>query len=87
MITPIIIVNLIYFFVILSNNLLFCFKYGAFLAATALLELGAGASVYSYRSTLTEGFDQGLNFSLDAYTDTNARTTQVDFMQSTVQKN
>ncbi|XP_051154206.1 tetraspanin-7-like [Leptopilina boulardi] len=61
------------------------YLYGAFLAAIALLELGAGASVYSYRSTLTEGFDQGLNFSLDAYTDTNPRTTHVDFMQSTLQ--
>ncbi|XP_033228399.1 tetraspanin-7-like [Belonocnema kinseyi] len=58
------------------------YLYGAFLAVIALLELGAGASIYSYRSALTEGFDKGLNHSLDAYPDPKARTAHVDFMQS-----
>lgn len=59
-------------------------QYGAFLAVIALLELGAGASVYTYRNTLIEGFDRGLNESLNAYGTDNTKSFHVDIMQKTV---
>ncbi|XP_034939609.1 tetraspanin-7-like [Chelonus insularis] len=60
------------------------YLYGAFLAVVALLELGAGASVYAYRTTLVEGFDQGLNESLAAYGTDQAMSNHIDAMQSTL---
>jgi len=59
-------------------------KYGAFLAVVALLELGAGASVYAYRTTLNEGFDQGLNESMATYGQDHSKSSHIDTMQSTV---
>ncbi|XP_011686927.1 PREDICTED: tetraspanin-6-like [Wasmannia auropunctata] len=56
------------------------YLYGAFLAVVALLELGAGASVYAYRTSLNEGFDQGLNESMAAYD----QSKSIDTMQSTL---
>ncbi|XP_031778553.1 tetraspanin-7-like isoform X2 [Nasonia vitripennis] len=60
------------------------YLYGAFLAVIALLELGAGASVYTYRNTLIEGFDRGLNESLNAYGTDNTKSFHVDIMQKTL---
>ncbi|EZA49062.1 Tetraspanin-7, partial [Ooceraea biroi] len=60
------------------------FQYGAFLAVVALLELGAGASVYAYRTNLNEGFDQGLNESMIAYGQEHSISNHIDTMQSTV---
>jgi len=50
----------------------------------ALLELGAGASVYAYRTTLNEGFDQGLNESMATYGQDHSKSSHIDTMQSTV---
>lgn len=58
------------------------YLYGAFLAVVALLELGAGASVYAYRTSLNEGFDQGLNESMAAYDQ--SKSSHIDTMQSTL---
>ncbi|XP_018316804.1 tetraspanin-7 isoform X1 [Mycetomoellerius zeteki] len=60
------------------------YLYGAFLAVVALLELGAGASVYAYRTSLNEGFDQGLNESMAAYGQDNSKSSHIDTMQSTL---
>ncbi|KMQ94622.1 tetraspanin-7-like isoform x1 protein [Lasius niger] len=62
----------------------FIFWYGAFLALVALLELGAGASIYAYRTNLNEGFDQGLNESMAAYGQDRAMSSHIDTMQSTL---
>ncbi|XP_063972839.1 tetraspanin-7-like [Diachasmimorpha longicaudata] len=60
------------------------YVYGAFLAVIALLELAAGASIYTYRNCLTDGFDLGLNQSLARYgTDTNTKS-RFDTMQRTL---
>lgn len=50
----------------------------------ALLELAAGASIYTYRTTLIEGFDRGLNESLNAYGVDRSKTFHFDLMQKTV---
>ncbi|XP_026831422.1 tetraspanin-7 isoform X1 [Ooceraea biroi] len=60
------------------------YLYGAFLAVVALLELGAGASVYAYRTNLNEGFDQGLNESMIAYGQEHSISNHIDTMQSTL---
>lgn len=60
------------------------YLYGAFLAVVALLELGAGASVYAYRTSLNEGFDQGLNESMAAYGQDRSKSNHIDTMQSTL---
>ncbi|CAL1674680.1 unnamed protein product [Lasius platythorax] len=60
------------------------YLYGAFLALVALLELGAGASIYAYRTNLNEGFDQGLNESMAAYGQDRAMSSHIDTMQSTL---
>ncbi|XP_066597470.1 tetraspanin-7-like [Prorops nasuta] len=60
------------------------YLYGAFLAVVALLELAAGASVYAYRASLNEGFDQALNDSLSAYGDDTSKSAHIDTMQSTL---
>lgn len=54
------------------------------MAVVALLELGAGASVYAYRNALTEGFDQSLNDSLAVYNINPDKTGHIDTMQSKV---
>lgn len=59
-------------------------QYGAFLAMIALLELAAGASMYTYRTTLIEGFDRGLNESLNTYGVDKSKTFHFDLMQKTV---
>ncbi|KAG7208856.1 hypothetical protein KM043_015041 [Ampulex compressa] len=61
------------------------YLYGAFLAVVAILELGAGASVYAYRNTINEGFDQGLNESMAVYGQDRYKTSHIDAMQSTLQ--
>ncbi|XP_032688193.1 tetraspanin-7-like isoform X2 [Odontomachus brunneus] len=60
------------------------YLYGAFLAVVALLELGAGASIYAYRTTLNEGFDQTLNESMAAYGQDRSKSNHIDTMQSTL---
>lgn len=50
----------------------------------ALLELGAGASVYAYRTSLNEGFDQGLNESMATYGQDDSKSSHIDTMQSTL---
>ncbi|XP_014210756.1 tetraspanin-7-like [Copidosoma floridanum] len=60
------------------------YLYGAFLAMVALLELAAGASMYSYRTSLIEGFDRGLNETLAAYGTDKSKNLHVDTMQSTL---
>ncbi|XP_050458681.1 tetraspanin-7-like [Cataglyphis hispanica] len=60
------------------------YLYGAFLAVVALLELGAGASVYAYRTNLNEGFDQSLNQSMEAYGQNHSMNNYLDSMQSTL---
>ncbi|CAB0044786.1 unnamed protein product [Trichogramma brassicae] len=59
------------------------YLYGAFLAVIALLELGAAASVYTYRTTVIEGFDRALNDSLLAYGVDKTKSFHLDIMQST----
>ncbi|KAL6258169.1 hypothetical protein P5V15_010094 [Pogonomyrmex californicus] len=58
------------------------YLYGAFLAVVALLELGAGASIYAYRTNLNEGFDQDLNESMAVYGQDNSKSSHIDFIQS-----
>ncbi|XP_076236784.1 tetraspanin-7 [Calliopsis andreniformis] len=60
------------------------YLYGAFLAVVALLELGAGASVYAYQSSLNERFDQGLNESMAVYGKDETKTSHIDIMQYTL---
>ncbi|KAJ3654431.1 hypothetical protein Zmor_013620 [Zophobas morio] len=43
------------------------YVYGAFLAIVFVLELGAGISIFAYRTKLTEGFDKGLTQSMIDY--------------------
>ncbi|KAH0944650.1 hypothetical protein HN011_008938 [Eciton burchellii] len=58
------------------------YLYGAFLAVVALLELGAGASVYAYRTNLNESFDQSLNESMATYGQRRFMSKHIDTMQS-----
>lgn len=61
------------------------YMYGAFLAVIFVLELGAGVSIFAYRSKLAEGFDQGLNQSIVNYQNgTREQSADFDLMQSTV---
>lgn len=69
---------------VIMNIFLLAYQYGAFLAVVALLELGAGASVYAYRTSLNEGFDQGLNESMAAYEKDESIRTHINIMQKTV---
>lgn len=43
------------------------YMYGAFLALIFVIELGAGVSIFAYRSKLTESFNEGLNSSMVDY--------------------
>lgn len=62
------------------------YVYGAFLAIVFVLELGAGVSIFAYRTKLTEGFDKGLTTAMKNYN--NASSTQVssdlDLIQRTL---
>ncbi|XP_043493955.1 tetraspanin-7-like [Polistes fuscatus] len=60
------------------------YLYGAFLAVVALLELGVGASIYAYRTSLNEGFEQGLNDSITAYAHDPKKRSHLDTIQSTL---
>ncbi|XP_015601848.1 tetraspanin-7 isoform X2 [Cephus cinctus] len=60
------------------------YLYGAFLAVVALLELGAGASIYAYRDTLTEGLNAGLTKSLEVYGENQTKSAHLDIMQKTL---
>lgn len=59
-------------------------QYGAFLAAVAVMELGAGASVYAYRNSLNEKFDQSIKENMALYEQDEAKTARIDYMQTTV---
>lgn len=43
------------------------YVYGGFLAIVFVLELGAGISIFAYRTKLLEGFDKGLNQTMLMY--------------------
>lgn len=58
--------------------------YGAFLAAVAVMELGAGASVYAYRNSLNEKFDQSIKENMALYEQDEAKTARIDYMQTTL---
>nr|CAD7439815.1 unnamed protein product [Timema bartmani] len=58
--------------------------YGAFLMVIFIVELGAGVSIFAYREKLQEGFDKGLNQSLNNYDSHSDKSTDFDLMQSTV---
>lgn len=50
-----------------------------------LMELGAGLSIFAYRTKLAAGFDKGLNQSMINYrTETPQRIADLDSMQTTV---
>nr|CAD7425506.1 unnamed protein product [Timema monikensis] len=59
-------------------------EYGAFLMVIFIVELGAGVSIFAYREKLQEGFDKGLNQSLNNYDSHSDKSTDFDLMQSTV---
>lgn len=61
------------------------YLYGGFLVLVALLELCAGASVYAYRTSLIESFDQGLNKSMTLYGSDETTKMHIDIMQSKLQ--
>ncbi|CAK9826595.1 TSPAN7 [Anthophora retusa] len=60
------------------------YLYGAFLAVVALLELGAGASIYAYRTNINEKFDQNLNETMAVYGQDAKKTSDIDSMQCTL---
>lgn len=60
------------------------FQYGAFLTVIFMLEISAGVSIYAYRVKLLDGFDKGLNQSIETYSTDPEKTSALDLMQSTV---
>ncbi|KAK5646234.1 hypothetical protein RI129_004698 [Pyrocoelia pectoralis] len=59
------------------------YVYGGFLAIILVLELGAGISIFAYRSKLTSGFDTGLNQSLINYrSDSAGKAADIDAIQT-----
>ncbi|XP_003702352.1 tetraspanin-7 [Megachile rotundata] len=60
------------------------YLYGAFLAVVTLLELGAGASIYAYRTNLNEKFDQDFNDTMAVYSQDERKTADIDTIQSTL---
>lgn len=61
------------------------FQYGAFLAIIFVLELGAGISIYTYRTKLTAGFDKGLTQAMINYrNNTDNIVSNFDLIQKTV---
>ncbi|XP_019873518.1 tetraspanin-7 [Aethina tumida] len=61
------------------------YVYGAFLAIVFVLELGAGVSIFAYRTKLTEGFDKGLTQAMIKYrNDSGHLAEDFDLMQKTL---
>ncbi|XP_018574177.1 tetraspanin-7-like [Anoplophora glabripennis] len=61
------------------------YVYGAFLAIVFVMELGAGVSIFAYRTKLTEGFDKGLTQAMINYrNDTAHLATDFDLIQGTL---
>ncbi|KAJ8917548.1 hypothetical protein NQ315_005597 [Exocentrus adspersus] len=61
------------------------YVYGAFLAVVFVMELGAGVSIFAYRSKLTEGFDKGLTQAMVNYRNDSAHlASDFDRMQETL---
>ncbi|ERL83974.1 tetraspanin-7-like [Dendroctonus ponderosae] len=62
------------------------YVYGAFLAIVFVLELGAGISIFAYRSKLTEGFDKGLTrVMVNYHNDSNSQvSSDLDLVQETL---
>ncbi|XP_017879649.1 tetraspanin-7-like [Ceratina calcarata] len=60
------------------------YVYGAFLAVIVILELGAGASIYAYRTDLDKQFDQDLNETMAVYGQNTKKSNYIDFIQSTL---
>lgn len=57
------------------------------MAVIFILELGAGVSIFAYRSKLADGFNQGLNESMINYQNgPKEKTAAFDLMQTTVSK-
>ncbi|XP_030768128.1 tetraspanin-7-like isoform X2 [Sitophilus oryzae] len=83
-------------FIILIGSLACCctvkgqpvllYVYGAFLAIVFVLELGAGISIFAYRTKLTEGFDKGLTRAMMNYHNANSSqvSSDLDLIQSTL---
>lgn len=65
--------------------IILCSQYGAFLAVVAVLQLTIGASIYAYRSSLNEMFDNALNESMAKdYGPNYPQITPTDTLQSAV---
>lgn len=61
------------------------FQYGAFLAIIFVLELGAGISIFAYRTKLMVGFDKGLTQGMINYrNNTGNMAADFDLIQQTV---
>ncbi|RZC39581.1 tetraspanin-7-like [Asbolus verrucosus] len=61
------------------------YVYGAFLAIIFVLELGAGISIFAYRTKLTEGFDKGLTQAMVSYrNDSTHLAADFDLVQETL---
>ncbi|CAL7933785.1 unnamed protein product [Xylocopa violacea] len=60
------------------------YLYGAFLAVVAILELGAGASIYACLANLNETFDQDLNETMTLYGENKQKTADINTIQSTL---
>ncbi|KAJ8974805.1 hypothetical protein NQ317_000406 [Molorchus minor] len=61
------------------------YVYGAFLAIVFIMELGAGISIYAYRTKLTEGFDKGLTKAMVHYRNDSAHlAADFDRIQQTL---
>ncbi|KAJ8952280.1 hypothetical protein NQ318_007448 [Aromia moschata] len=61
------------------------YVYGAYLAMMFVMELGAGVSIYAYRTKLTEGFDKGLTQAMINYRNDSAHlAADFDRMQQTL---
>ncbi|CAH1961734.1 unnamed protein product [Acanthoscelides obtectus] len=58
--------------------------YGAFLAIVFVLEVGAGISIFAYRTKLTEGFDKGLTQAMTNYQLNTPEAQNFDRMQQTL---
>ncbi|XP_076766042.1 tetraspanin-7 [Xylocopa sonorina] len=60
------------------------YLYGAFLAVIAIMELGAGASIYACLSNLNETFDQNMNETMSLYGENKKKTDDINIIQSTL---
>ncbi|CAG9863035.1 unnamed protein product [Phyllotreta striolata] len=62
------------------------YMYASFLALVFLLELGAGISIFAYRTKLTDGFDNGITQAMINYRNDSAHLAEdFDLMQETLQ--